>query len=77
MNINMFAFLFAQCDEILPYCSRIKYITDLYYLAKTNPILAFTFTITMFSMAGIPPLAGFYSKAYLFFATMSSDLYVS
>ena len=30
----------------------------------------------MFSMAGIPPLAGFYSKAYLFFATMSSGLYV-
>jgi NADH:ubiquinone oxidoreductase subunit 2 (subunit N) len=45
-------------------------------LAKTNPILALTFTITMFSMAGIPPLAGFYSKAYLFFATMSSGLYV-
>ena len=55
---------------------RLKYITDLSYLAKTNPILAFTFTITMFSMAGIPPLAGFYSKAYLFFATMSSNLYV-
>ena len=55
---------------------RIKYITDLAYLAKTNPILALTFTITMFSMAGIPPLAGFYSKAYLFFATMSSGLYL-
>ena len=27
-------------------------------------------------MAGIPPLAGFYSKAYLFFAAISSNLYV-
>ena len=27
-------------------------------------------------MAGIPPLAGFYSKAYLFYATMSSNLYL-
>lgn len=55
---------------------RIKYITDLAFLSKTNPILAFTFTVTLFSMAGIPPLAGFYSKALLFFATMSSTLYV-
>ena len=76
MNINMFAFLLCSIRRDTTYStSRIKYITDLSYLAKTNPILALTFTITMFSMAGIPPLAGFYSKAYLFFATMSSGLY--
>jgi len=76
MNINMFAFLLCSLRQDTPYSSsRIKYITDLTFLAKTNPILAFTFTVTMFSMAGIPPLAGFYSKAYLFFATMSSGLY--
>lgn len=76
MNINMFAFLLCSVRRDTSYStSRIKYITDLSYLAKTNPILALTFTITMFSMAGIPPLAGFYSKAYLFFATMSSGLY--
>lgn len=77
MNINMFAFLLCSVRRDSSYSiPRIKYITDLAYLAKTNPILALTFTITMFSMAGIPPLAGFYSKAYLFFATMSSGLYV-
>lgn len=77
MNINMFAFLLCSVRRDTSYSiPRIKYITDLAYLAKTNPILALTFTITMFSMAGIPPLAGFYSKAYLFFATMSSGLYV-
>lgn len=77
MNINMFAFLLCSVRRDTSYSiPRIKYITDLTYLAKTNPILALTFTITMFSMAGIPPLAGFYSKAYLFFATMSSGLYV-
>ncbi|KAI5664294.1 hypothetical protein M9H77_23617 [Catharanthus roseus] len=37
----------------------VKYIADLGALAKTNPILAITFSITMFSDAGIPPLAGF------------------
>jgi proton-translocating NADH-quinone oxidoreductase chain N len=76
MNINLFAFLLCSLRRDSGYViPRIKYISDLSYLAKTNPLLALTFTISMFSMAGIPPLAGFYSKAYLFFATMSSALY--
>lgn len=55
---------------------RIKYITDLSMLANTNPILAITLTVTLFSIAGIPPLAGFYSKAFLFFAAVSSTMYL-
>uniref|UniRef100_K4CE31 NADH:quinone oxidoreductase/Mrp antiporter transmembrane domain-containing protein n=1 Tax=Solanum lycopersicum TaxID=4081 RepID=K4CE31_SOLLC len=39
--------------------TRVKYIADLGALAKTNPILAITFAITMFSYVKIPPLAGF------------------
>jgi proton-translocating NADH-quinone oxidoreductase chain N len=54
---------------------RVKYNTDLALLSKTNPLLALTLTVTLFSMAGIPPLAGFYSKAYLFFAALASNLY--
>lgn len=46
---------------------RVKYIADLGALAKTNPISAITFSITMFSYVGIPPTAGFFSKFYLFF----------
>ena len=77
MNINLFAFILCPIRRDSTHSvPRIKYITDLAYLAKTNPVLAFTFTITLFSMAGIPPLAGFYSKAYLFYATMSSNLYL-
>jgi proton-translocating NADH-quinone oxidoreductase chain N len=55
---------------------HFKYISDLGMLAKTNPILAFTLTCTLFSMAGIPPLAGFCSKFYIFFAALSSSLYL-
>nr|YP_010470414.1 NADH dehydrogenase subunit 2 [Tetraselmis marina]UVF37902.1 NADH dehydrogenase subunit 2 [Tetraselmis marina] len=54
----------------------VQSISQLASLGKTNPILAFTFTIIMFSMAGIPPLAGFCSKFYLFFAALSSSLYL-
>lgn len=77
MNINMFALILSGLRrEHLQLVPRMKYITDLAFLAKTNPVLALTFTITLFSMAGIPPLAGFYSKAYLFFAALSSNLYL-
>nr|NP_042274.1 NADH dehydrogenase (ubiquinone), subunit 2 [Prototheca wickerhamii]AAD12662.1 NADH dehydrogenase (ubiquinone), subunit 2 [Prototheca wickerhamii] len=75
MNIVVFSILLINMRHThnngLP---RIKYITDLAFLAKTNPLLAFTFSITLFSMAGIPPLAGFYSKAYIFFAALGSNL---
>ena len=54
---------------------RIKYISDLAMLGKTNPILAFTLTCTLFSMAGIPPLAGFCSKFYIFFSALNASLY--
>ncbi|KAI5001452.1 hypothetical protein ZWY2020_026102 [Hordeum vulgare] len=50
-------------------------IADLGALAKTNPISAMTFSITMFSYAGIPPLAGFCSKFYLFFAALGCGAY--
>ena len=55
--------------------TRVKYIADLGALAKTNPISAITFSITMFSYAGIPPLAGFCSKFYLFFAALGCGAY--
>ena len=41
-------------------------INDLAGLSKTKPALAAVFTIFMFSMAGIPPLAGFLGKLYVF-----------
>jgi len=58
------------------YSARLKYISDLGALARTNPILAITLSITMFSYAGIPPLAGFCSKFYLFFAALGSGAYL-
>ena len=55
---------------------RAKYLTDLTLLSKTNPILAVTIALTMFSMAGVPPLAGFFSKLYVFFAGVEASLYL-
>lgn len=80
MTLNLFAIIMCPVRrenhslQTVRY-GRIKYITDLASLAKTNPVLALTMTVTLFSMAGIPPLAGFYSKAIVLFAAMSSIMY--
>ncbi len=55
-----------------------KYITridELAGLSKTNPMLAFVMTVLMFSMAGIPPLAGFFAKFYVFMSVIHAELY--
>lgn len=54
----------------------IKYINDLHLIYKTNPSLAFAVTIAMFSLAGIPPLAGFYSKYLILNAITQSEQYL-
>jgi NADH:ubiquinone oxidoreductase subunit 2 (subunit N) len=52
-----------------------KHITDFSTLSKTNPILAMTMGIILFSNAGIPPLAGFYGKLNIFLAAIENGLY--
>nr|YP_010881071.1 NADH dehydrogenase subunit 2 [Moerckia flotoviana]QDE10615.1 NADH dehydrogenase subunit 2 [Pallavicinia lyellii]WIA66573.1 NADH dehydrogenase subunit 2 [Moerckia flotoviana] len=70
MTVNASAIVLALRQN------RFKYIADLGALARTNPILAITLSITMFSYAGIPPLAGFRSKFYLFFAALGCGAYL-
>ncbi len=57
---------------------REKMIVDIYDLAglsKSNPMMALAMAIFMFSMAGIPPLAGFFGKLYIFLAAVDAGLY--
>ena len=53
----------------------VEEITDLSGLAKTNPIMAFMLAMILFSLAGIPPLAGFFAKFYVFLAAIEAQLY--
>lgn len=62
--------------EYLQKQQRIVYISDLNFLYKTNPILAIVFALSLFSMAGIPPLAGFFAKFYIFFAALENASYL-
>jgi NADH-quinone oxidoreductase subunit N len=53
----------------------VEQIRDLSGLARTNPTLAFFLAMLLFSLAGIPPLAGFFAKYYVFLAAIKAGLY--
>lgn len=52
-----------------------NFISQLGGLSRVNPLLAFTFTLGLFSMAGIPPLAGFFSKYLVLLSAINHHLY--
>jgi NADH-quinone oxidoreductase subunit N len=54
----------------------VETIGDLAGLARSQPKLAFVFAMLMLSLAGIPPLAGFFGKFYVFMAAIEAHLYV-
>ena len=53
----------------------VEQIEDLSGLARTDGVLAFVLAMLMFSLAGIPPLAGFFAKYYVFFAAVDAGLF--
>ena len=53
----------------------VENISDLAGLARTHPTMAFFFAMLMFSLAGIPPLAGFFAKFYVFLAAINAGLF--
>jgi len=53
----------------------VEAIDDLAGLSSTNPFMATVLTILMFSLAGIPPMAGFFAKYFVFVAAIEAKLY--
>jgi NADH-quinone oxidoreductase subunit N len=53
----------------------VENISDLAGLARTRPAMAFFLAMLLFSMAGVPPLAGFFAKFYVFLAAIKAGLY--
>ncbi|MDZ5696939.1 MULTISPECIES: NADH-quinone oxidoreductase subunit NuoN [Phyllobacteriaceae] len=71
MTLGTFAFILAMRRND----TNVEQIDDLAGLASTNPMMATVMTILMFSLAGIPPLAGFFAKWYVFLAAINAELY--
>jgi NADH-quinone oxidoreductase subunit N len=71
MNIGVFTCILCMRRRE----KMIVEISDLAGLSKTNPTMALAMAIFMFSMAGIPPLAGFFGKLYIFMAAVDAGLF--
>jgi NADH-quinone oxidoreductase subunit N len=71
MNLGTFAVILCMRRD----GKMVEGIDELAGLSKTQPALALALGIFMFSMAGIPPLAGFLSKLYVFMAAIDAGLY--
>jgi NADH-quinone oxidoreductase subunit N len=72
MNLGTFACILAMRRRDQP----VSAISDLAGLARSNPKMALALAIFMFSMAGIPPLAGFFGKLYIFLAAVEAEQYL-
>ena len=54
---------------------NVENVDDLSGLSQTNPFMATVLTVLMFSLAGIPPMAGFFGKYFVFMAAIEAQLY--
>jgi len=71
MNIGIFSCLYLlKKDGVYK-----ENISDLSGVSKKNPLLAIAFLIILFSLAGIPPLGGFFAKFYVFTAVLEQKMY--
>ena len=71
MNIGAFS-----CLYLLKKDGEYKEnISDLSGISKKHPILAISFLLILFSLAGIPPLGGFFAKFYVFTAVLEQQMY--
>ncbi len=70
MSAGTFSIILMMRRDGLP----VQKLSDLSGLSSTHPYWSFGLMIFMFSMAGIPPLAGFFAKWYVFLAAINSGL---
>jgi NADH-quinone oxidoreductase subunit N len=71
MTVGTFAVILAMRRD----GGMVENISDLSGLARSNPALAFFLALLLFSLAGIPPLAGFFAKYYVFLGAIKAGLF--
>ena len=72
MTLGVFAVILSMRRST----GMVESIDQLAGLARTQPAVAFFLAMLLFSMAGVPPLAGFFAKFYVFLAAIKAGLYV-
>jgi NADH-quinone oxidoreductase subunit N len=74
--VTMTLGVFAVILSMRRLAGMVETVDQLAGLARTRPTVAFFMAMLLFSMAGIPPLAGFFAKFYVFAAAIKAGLYV-
>jgi len=72
MNIGVFGCVFLMRKE----GKYRENISDLSGISKKHPLISLAFLIILFSLAGIPPLGGFFAKFYIFMSVIESEMYI-
>jgi NADH-quinone oxidoreductase subunit N len=72
MTLGVFAVILAMRRS----SGMVESIDQLAGLARSHPTMAFLLAMLLFSMAGVPPLAGFFAKFYVFLAAIKAGFYV-
>ncbi len=74
ISLNIFSLLLVlrKVDNNL----KLKKINEFAILVKSNPLLAVNFSLILFSIAGIPPLVGFYTKWLIFISAIKSNIFL-
>ena len=70
--LGTFSFILNLRFIKYPYNYQTRYLKDLTSLGKFNPLLALSMSLILFSMAGIPPLAGFFAKFFVLLSALQS-----
>ena len=71
MNIGAFSCLYLMRKD----GEYKENVSDLSGISKKHPLLAISFLIILFSLAGIPPLGGFFAKFYIFTSVLEQKMY--
>jgi len=77
MTLGLFSFILNLRFYSYPSHYQTRYLQDLFSFARINPILSLSLSLILFSMAGIPPLAGFFSKLFILLSALQKNMFGS
>ena len=72
MSLNLFTFALSTFNDF----GESNFLSQLSGISRSNPLLAITMSLCLLSIAGIPPLAGFFSKYLVLLSLVSNDFII-
>lgn len=74
MNLSFFAIFLNTYYKKTPFLYQIRFLKSFESFVILNPLLSVSLTLILFSMAGIPPMSGFYIKFFIIFSSLNNKI---